>query len=290
MKKRLTKDEIQEVIRIYTTENISKKDLGQRFGYTGDGIRVLLKRYGIQTRSDLRTYTLDQSFFDIIDQEDKAYFLGLMYADGYNYEKRDRIKIQLQERDAILLDLFRKSLKTDLPLRFYEKETERHQNKLSLEVCSKQLSESLSRLGCFQNKSLTLKFPTKQQVPDHLLSHFIRGYMDGDGCICPRIRNEKYFCCEFTFLSSEQFARKLQDILNTKFGANFHFSFHRNGISGRIGSSNPKDIARCLDWIYKDATVFLPRKHAKYLFLKERLGLLDDATTTSSTDCVSKLV
>jgi hypothetical protein len=28
-----------------------------------------------------------------------------------------------------------------------------------------------------------LLFPTKEQVPKYLLKHFIRGYIDGDGCL-----------------------------------------------------------------------------------------------------------
>lgn len=41
----------------------------------------------------------------------------------------------------------------------------------------------LEKLGCVSNKSLILKFPTKEQVPENLTSHFLRGYFDGDGSV-----------------------------------------------------------------------------------------------------------
>lgn len=50
-------------------------------------------------------------------------------------------------------------------------------------IYSKELAMDLIKLGCFQNKSLILKFPTEQQVPKHLIHHFMRGYFDGDGCV-----------------------------------------------------------------------------------------------------------
>ena len=39
---------------------------------------------------------------------------------------------------------------------------------------------TLIDLGLYPNKSLTIRFPT---VPKHCLPDFIRGYLDGDGCV-----------------------------------------------------------------------------------------------------------
>ena len=41
----------------------------------------------------------------------------------------------------------------------------------------------LNKLGVVERKSLILTFPTEQQVPKHLMPHFIRGYFDGDGSV-----------------------------------------------------------------------------------------------------------
>ena len=43
--------------------------------------------------------------------------------------------------------------------------------------------EDLIKLGCVPNKSLTVKFPTEEQVPKEFLSSFILGLIDGDGSI-----------------------------------------------------------------------------------------------------------
>ena len=44
--------------------------------------------------------------------------------------------------------------------------------------------------GCFRNKTKILKFPTEDQVPKHLIHHFIRGYIDGDGSISYYKKND----------------------------------------------------------------------------------------------------
>lgn len=48
---------------------------------------------------------------------------------------------------------------------------------------SKKSYTDLINKGCGINKSLILKFPDETQVPQNLISHFIRGYFDGDGCV-----------------------------------------------------------------------------------------------------------
>jgi hypothetical protein len=47
----------------------------------------VLRRNNMETRDPAqvaRRYTLNEGYFDEIDTADKAYFLGLLYADGYS--------------------------------------------------------------------------------------------------------------------------------------------------------------------------------------------------------------
>lgn len=55
---------------------------------------------------------------------------------------------------------------------------------------SRELALDLKNKGCYQGKSLTLTFPSKDIVPEHLIRHFIRGYFDGDGSVF--ISNERH--------------------------------------------------------------------------------------------------
>lgn len=54
---------------------------------------------------------------------------------------------------------------------------------LQLQINGVEMCKDLTRLGAVKNKSLVLKFPATNIVPEKYMSHFIRGYFDGDGCI-----------------------------------------------------------------------------------------------------------
>ena len=97
---------------------LSCDSLGQIYNCGGNTIRNILKRnhYKVKTVSEgKRIYSLDQNYFDVIDTEDKDYFLGWLFADG-NVGGRNIITLGLQERDKSILELFRKYLKTNKPL------------------------------------------------------------------------------------------------------------------------------------------------------------------------------
>ena len=52
-----------------------------------------------------------------------------------------------------------------------------------MSIRNQHLKKALISLGCVPRKSLVLKFPTFEQVPKEYIIPFIRGYVDGDGCI-----------------------------------------------------------------------------------------------------------
>ena len=116
--------------------------------------------------------------FETIDTEEKAYWLGFLYADGSVGSTDNRIELGLAEKDLKQIEKFKNFI--GIP------------NKISYRATSKSYrytfksipcKTDLIKQGCVPKKSLILKFPTKEQVPQDLIKHFIRGFFDGDGCI-----------------------------------------------------------------------------------------------------------
>jgi intein/homing endonuclease len=145
-----------------------------------------LKRNNIPRRTTQHytvKYITNEKFFDIINDEEKAYFLGLMYADGNNYVRIPHsyeVSIKLQEQDKYILEKFRDLLspQTNLKLIIDKKIKTKY---CLFKINSKILSHQLSELGCVPAKSLILEFP--KFISNNLIHHFIRGYSDGDGSI-----------------------------------------------------------------------------------------------------------
>jgi len=205
-----------------------------------------------------RKYPLDQTYFDIIDTPDKAYFLGILYADGYNNTKRGAISINLQERDTDILVQLSALIQPSKPLQLVTYHNSNLSRQYRLTICSRKISTRLSELGCTDKKTFTLKFPTNDQVNKSLLSHFVRGYFDGDGHISKS--KKKYF----SLVGTNDFLLSLQELLVTELG------FNKNKMIPRFPErdNNINTLAycgrlQCLkfgDWMYRDAELYLKRK------------------------------
>ena len=85
-----------------------------------------LKKNNIPRRdahSYTRKYITNENFFDTIDTEAKAYFLGLMYADGNNYVRGTHsyeMSIALEEGDKYILEKFRDVISRNTQLKFMD--------------------------------------------------------------------------------------------------------------------------------------------------------------------------
>lgn len=135
-----------------------------------------------------RLYTLDETFFEVINNEYKAYWLGFLYADGYVSKRKagqDVFGIKCSINLLEHLTQFNNSIGSNKPIGEYTSGSgyNKGKNFIQLIIISSKMVNDLEKLGCVSNKSLILKFPTKEQVPENLNSHFLRGYFDGDGSV-----------------------------------------------------------------------------------------------------------
>ena len=135
-------------------------------------------------------YKMDEKYFEKINREDKAYFLGLIITDG-NVDtkgKRFRMSLSLHDKDKDILETFKKYLKTDRPLikhlsktKYYGKIKISASLRWALYIGIVKMINDLLKLGIYRNKTKTIGFPTNRVVPHRLMRHFIRGVFDGDG-------------------------------------------------------------------------------------------------------------
>jgi hypothetical protein len=189
---KITKDIKETVIQLYITEKHSLRDIAKIVGICRPTVRKILREAGVRNvyKKDIeKCNNLNHNYFDQIDTEDKAYFLGLLFADGNNYVKSKNrkyytISIVLQERDKKILEKMRDTIAPGYNLYFYKPKNKNCQNTYKLSIRNKHLSDQLSSLGCVPAKSLILKFPNHNIFKNkNLIKHFIRGYFDGDGCL-----------------------------------------------------------------------------------------------------------
>ena len=264
--RRLTHQEKSELFAKYETGKYTSVDLAKEYPVSSTAISALLKRHGYKskTQSELqRKYEVNESFFDVIDTEEKAYFLGFLYADGYNNTDRNSVNLALKESDKDILIRLNNLIQPNKPLQYVEfiKETRGYKNSSNqyrLVIANKHISMKLAEFGCVKNKTHKLTFPLESQLPKNIQCHFIRGYFDGDGCISNRV---------ISMVGRECFLNSIQEIFinelgltKTKFDKR-HKKRDNDITSIRYcGSGNINKIMR---WMYDGASIYLERKLIK---------------------------
>lgn len=245
------------ILNLYN-KGLSKITISKELNIYVDVIDKFLKDEGILIRktSEInRKNFFNENYFEKIDTFDKAYFLGLLYADGNVYLKRNRVQINLATEDSYILSLFSKYINSTAKLY-------KDNNNYKLILDSKIITNDLIKLGCIPSKSLILKFPTEQQVPKEYMSHFIRGYFDGDGCISITKTKQVNITGSFDFINGlKEYLTKNENI---KFGV-FNKRYKDN-----INSAGTINLSRFshtdfFNYIYKNKNdLFLSRKYNKY--------------------------
>lgn len=249
----------------------SASDIARSFSVDIGTVLNMLRRQGVEKRSASeirRKYKADHSFFDQIDNELKAYWLGFIAADGYVNDTSGRgaapeIKIVLSIKDEQHLYLFREHLQSAHPIARYKllsgKGAGNEYCRFSLR--SAQIAAGLAKHHIARAKTHSLRWP---DLPIGLLRHYLRGYLDGDGGLYVRKPRKPGYVSVVRFqitsnisflLSARSFMMEAASLPETK------ISVHTESEDiGTLIWGGRKQLKRIYELLYEDATVCLPRK------------------------------
>lgn len=221
-----------------------------------------------KNKPQFRKKYINEHIFDIIDTQEKAYWLGLLYADGYvtlYHKKGERYSLELCLKDKEHIEKFITFLgdKEHKPTKKIVQLNGKEFIHWRYAVYSKQLSTSLVKNGCLERKSLILKFPTLNIVPENLRCHFIRGYVDGDGSI-----GESCNHIFFNLLGTKDFLDNVIEIFLNKKLISTKPKYKMNGNAYAFSKGGYRQISKIMNYLHpKNTTIHLERKYAKYAVL-----------------------
>lgn len=194
----------------------------------------------------MRKYTLNEDFFDKIDTEEKAYWLGFIAADGCVYCAKNvckRLIIALNRGDRGHLQKFLDAIESNHPI--VDKIGYKNTQESWITICSAKMFRDLNNVGITPAKSQTA---IAWNGPSDLMQHYWRGVMDGDGFISNSVG---IVGSEFMVKSFLDYSR---EICGTTSSAYDRDSYWLAQIGGR------RMAAKLLREIYGNATVALDRK------------------------------
>lgn len=233
------------------------------FNVSYETIRIVLRKNGFVSNKKKPVYsnTLKADYFKEINTEDKAYFYGLIKADGYIDKTRNRFALRLQERDVEILKRFCDAL--NLP--------QERLNRITRSEHS--VHYSPNRSDCFELAITHREFTSYlmdvkeesslRKVPEHLVYHFIRGYFDGDGSIS--YSNVKKLKFQINIMGSPNDDHMLKFVCKY-----FDFGIYIDKRSNLpfINCSVFNKIVDFREKCYSDCFVYLSRKKIKFDLVK----------------------
>lgn len=255
-----TGEQVAYIIDKYLNENYTLKQLGRQFGCSYGSIRNLLNKHHVNTRGNKQGYPRNEFIFMNIDTAEKAYWLGFLYADGCVHSGNNEISVNITDQEHVIK--FKNFLGAKNH-RITETKDTRWENAKPLyqfSIKDTQIHSDLIHWGCIPNKTLALeKIPN---IPRDYISHFIRGYFDGDGSL-HYLQNTNNYRISFTS-GSKKFLEDIQkelDVTNLSLGHSNNTNTYQLQISGR------RQVERILNYIYQDSNenIRLNRKYDSYL-------------------------
>lgn len=227
-------------------------------------IKRILEQNGVTLRTNdeaIHKYHCNYHYFDQIDTPNKAYILGFLHADGCNYMNDKTAvyhwQIELQRQDEDILKAMMAEIEYDGKLRYvtHHYEHRKDVDSAMFYVCNRHMCEALCLVGVHPHKTYDTTWP--EWMPDELVPHFIRGLLDGDGCITKQKTAG--------IAGTRGLIEPMQEVIERMTGIQTRLQQYKN-LGGTVECCiRPRDCKRFLDWIYKDADLKLQRKYDRYV-------------------------
>ena len=235
---------------------------------------VLIKAglYEKKPADDRRRHKVNDNYFEIIDTEHKAYWLGFLMADGYLSKRDNAIGITLASKDRDMIEKFKEDVESTYPIRdysYYRQDWGVICEESKMVMASKKMYKDLENKGFCLDKTNHCEFPSEDIVPKELQRHFIRGYFDGDGSLS--IAGEKkYHTYNLSILGTVEFIEKLKCILGKENVKTYKRHKDRDGNVVAFSLCGDKQIYDIMTWLYQDCTIYMNRKYQRFLVLAEK--------------------
>jgi hypothetical protein len=193
-------------------------------------------------------------YFAEINTPRKAYFLGLIATDGsLSYAEDKYLSVELKDPDYCVLETLAEELQSVSKVAVYSREDKNNTKYGRLRVYNRVLVDCLKRLGITDN---TTKNKAYINLSKELRPHYLRGLLDGDGCVKSATKTLNFGSCSRDLVAiwdswvSEEFGVSCsitEKILKSK------KPFYTITFGGK-----PKEV---LSWLYQsNQDVCVPRK------------------------------
>lgn len=209
-----------------------------------------LKKWGID--SNRPTYECNHNFFNIIDTEEKAYWLNIIAADGWI--SGNTLCFGLKGSDESHLVKYLIALSSNHII--YHRIRKGGYKQVQVNIGSPQLVQDLAKYGVVPAKSLILK--PYIDLRQDLTRHGWRGFVDGDGSLGYR-KSKKWSYPHISLYGTELVCTEFLNFCKTHINTKVNIYKNRDNLYQCMISG--KNSIPIIDLLYSDATIYLDRKY-----------------------------
>ena len=199
-------------------------------------------------------YNCNRKVFSEITNENEAYWLGFILADGHNHQNKT---LRVDIKDKGHLEGLSKLIYPDgnKPI----KERDLGFGTVYYFHCGiSDVVINLSNHGVVPNKSKIASLPI---LSDEMYKHFIRGLFDGDGNLY-YTTEKKYRRYMFSIVGNLELMEGVKKVVKTHTGIDLGLG--KMKMIHRVYKKGNQQILTLLNWLYEDSSVYLDRKNKIY--------------------------
>lgn len=258
-RKVITEELKQEIIKYYLSQPMTMKQVEDKYELSHPTITKILKDVPKYTKAKLNNPNMKEHFFQEINEEAKAYLLGLLISDGNvfkdNTGRQASISITLDLKDEYMLEKFKEVLQANTSIG--------HDGRGcgQIAVRSNIMAEDLAKYGVVPRKSYNTYLPL---ISKEMMPHLIRGIFDGDGSIMakPNSSNDGHnrFLHSISFCGTHQLMEDISNYILENLGIKTAVYDYKDRNLSELKIQNIDNIAKFGYWIYRNSTIFLNRK------------------------------
>lgn len=236
--------------------NVEK--IAKEFGITRKTLSRKYKEWGVDIKSDdngrfKRINSVNDDYFDLMNEE-RYWLIGLLASDGYIVNGSYIGLRQSGDEGYQLIKYVNKIIGNTNEIRTYK--TNRKPSH-ELYFSSKKIGSILSDYGIVSNKTNSFKMPN---IPKKYLKDFIRGYIEGDGCIGVYTNNNSNSTfLVVSFVGTKEFVKECKKLIP---------------IDGKVRKAcnsnvyeirwNGKKAIELCEWLFETEWLYKSYKYYKY--------------------------
>ncbi len=243
---KLNETELKNLLVDYSN-NLRVGEIADKYNLNVGSVRKILIKNLVYDKYKRQSKFLYN--FESIDSEVFAYIYGYLWADGYINRRNQVIGLNLNPKDKYVIDLIHDKIGGKIyNYNRYDKRTNKNYPICIIKIGSKLSVDNILKLG-FRNDITS--------IPVNLYKHFLRGFLDGDGCI---YINKKLFMFQIIFSGKRE--ETWQHIINLNIINKYKIKVNKTSSILLVEGTHTEKF-EFLKYLYEGSNYYLKRKHDK---------------------------